>query len=173
MKAVKGLHLSLVAALLVPGHAWGLDPATLQKELASAKDLAVINRVSDLPPDALSKLDHIPWLQGLRLADFGAQWGVGDAPAPGLPLGQHLFSGVSDRLVAVVFFTNAHSAQVRLLLAHRNDPEYCLFDLQLAQVGGLSLENVQWLARSGQRAAADAAPTCSKQTTREEFRTSP
>ena len=170
---MKGVYLSFVAALLVPGHAWGLDPPTLQKEFASAKDLVLVNRVSDLPPDANSKLDHIPWLQGLRLADFGAPWGIGDAPAPGLPIGQHLFSGVSDRLVAVVFFTNAHFPQVRLLLAHRNDPEYCLFDLQLSQVGGLTLETVRWVARVGQRAAADAGPVCSKQMTREEFRTSP
>lgn len=170
---MKAVCLTLAAAVLLPAYAWGLDPTTLQKEFASAKELLLVNRVSDLPPDANSKLDHIPWLHGLRLADFGAPWGVGDSPAAGLPIGQHLFSGVSDRLVAVVFFTNAHGPQVRLLLAHRNDPDYCLFDLQIAQPGGLSLENVRWLARSGQRAAADAGPTCSKQTTREEFRTSP
>lgn len=170
---MKDLFLGFAAMLLVPAQAWGLDPATLQKDFASATDLVLVNRVADLPPDANSKLDHVPWLHGLRLADFGAPWGVGDSPAVGLPIGQHLFSGVSDRLVAVVFFTNAHGPQVRLLLAHRNDPEYCLFDLQIAQLGGLSLENVRWLARSGQRAAADAGPTCSKQTTREEFRTSP
>jgi hypothetical protein len=109
---MKGVYLSLVAALLVPGHAWGVDPATLQKEFASAKDLVLVNRVSDLPPDANSKLDHIPWLQGLRLADFGAPWGVGDSPAVGLPIGQHLFSGVSERLVAVVFLPEC--ASVRL-----------------------------------------------------------
>jgi hypothetical protein len=169
---MKVAFLSVVAALVLPCAAWSLNPPTLQKEFSSAKDLKLVNRFADLPPDAISKLDHIPWLQHLRLADFGAPWGVGDAPAAGLPIGQHLFSGVSDRLVAVVFFTNAHFPQVRLLLARRNDPEYCLFDLRIPQVGGLSLEDVQWMARSGQRAAADSGPTCSEQTTREDFRTS-
>jgi hypothetical protein len=169
---VKVAFLSVAAALLLPCSAWSLDPPALQKEFSSAKDLKVVNRVADLPPDAISKLDHIPWLQQLRLADLGASWGVGDAPAPGLPIGQHLFSGVSDRLVAVVFFTNGHFPRVHLLLAHRNDPEYCLFDLRIPQVAGLSLETMGWIVRSGQRAAADPGPTCSKQTTREEFRTS-
>jgi hypothetical protein len=169
---MKVRFLTVAAALLLPCSAWSLDPSTLQKEFSSAKDLALVNRVADLPPDAISKLDHIPWLQHLRLADFGAPWGVGDAPAPGLPIGQHLFSGVSDRLVAVVFFTNAHLAQVRLLLARRNDPEYCLIDLRITQVGGLSLDDVRWMARLGKRAAADPGPICSEQTTREEFRAS-
>jgi hypothetical protein len=169
---MKVAFLSIAASLLLPCSAWSLNPPALQKEFSSSKDLKLVNRVADLPPDAISKLDHIPWLQQLRLADFGAPWGVGDAPAPGLPIGQHLFSGVSDRLLAVVFFTNGHFPQVRLLLAHRNDPEYCLFDLSIAQVGGLSLETMRWAVRSGQRAAADPGPTCSEQTTREEFRTS-
>ncbi len=169
---MKVRFLTVAAALLLPCSAWSLDPPALQKEFSSAKDLALVNRVADLPPDVVSKLDHIPWLQHLRLADFGAPWGVGDAPAPGLPIGQHLFSGVSDRLVAVVFFTNAHLAQVRLLLARRNDPEYCLFDLRMPHVGGLSLDDVRWMARLGKRAAADSGPICSEQTTREEFRTS-
>lgn len=169
---MKVAFLSVAAALLLPCSAWSLNPPALQKEFSSAKGLTLVNRVAELPPDAISKLDHIPWLQHLRLADFGSPWGVGDGPAAGLPIGQHLFSGVSDRLVAVVFFTNAHFPQVRLLLARRNDPEYCLFDLRSPQVGGLSLEDVQWMARSGQRAAADSGPTCSEQTTREEFRTS-
>lgn len=169
---MKVRFLTVAAALLLPCSAWSLDPPALQKEFSSAKDLALVNRVADLPPDAISKLDHIPWLQQLRLADFGAPWGVGDAPAPGLPIGQHLFTGVSDRLVAVVFFTNAHFPRTYLLLAHRNEPDYCFFDLRIAQVGGLTLEIVEWIVRSGQRPAADQGPACIQQTTREEFRTS-
>jgi hypothetical protein len=163
---------AIAVALSLSTSAHGLDALSLQKEFATAKDLELVNRVVDLPPDALAKLDHIPSLMKLRLAEFGAPWSTTDYTPQGTPTGQHLFSAMSDHIVAIVFSTGGRQNRQRLLLAYRNSPEYCLFVLPSLGMSQLTLPAVQQAVRPDRFAGvgSKAVPVCSEQSSDAGFR---
>ena len=163
---VVGWILALLACAL-PAQGHGQEGERLQDAFASAKNLELIHQVTHLPPDAVSKIEHIAWLHGNGLAEFGDDWQMGDAPRPGVPRAQHLFSAVSEDLVAVAFLTSVLETKLRLIIAKRHSPSYCLLSLSDQSLLSLQLSRLQQLARS------QAASQCVEQNVNADFRTTP
>lgn len=166
--------LLISIAVLFTKAAYGFDASELQKTFSASKDLQLINRVSDLPSDANAKLEHMAGLQGRGLAEFGADWSPGDYTPPSRPVAQHLFSAKSDRIVAVYFLSGGLQVHQRLILAYRNQPEYCLFTLPQRGAEPLTLTTIQQLVRPDRYkgVGAQSVPICNEQTTEAPFRAS-
>jgi hypothetical protein len=159
-----------ILATLPSARSYAFEPTALQKQFASARELQLVNAASTLPPDVREKLDHIPWLHRLGLAEFGGDWAAGDAPEANRPLGRHLFSGISTEIAAVVFQTHGQASHIRLLLAPRNSSEYCLFELPSQNIASVRLSEIQFLLRPPRASEPNRdAPRCHSQSTTKEF----
>lgn len=146
----------------------------LQAKFAAASDLRLVNDVSDLPPDVVVMMNHIPWLQGQGLANFGDVWAIGDAPRPGLPVARHLFSGISKVLRATVFQTSAHAPRYWLLLTEKESTEYCLYELPAQNLATVQLNEIQFSLRPNKQGRPPRKiPECKHQSLVHEFQTLP
>ncbi len=141
------------------------DPLELQTSFGRAKDLELVTKVSEIPPDGQQKLASLAAPGGTgsplgALADIGMDWSSSDVRLPGLPSGQHLFSAVSDQLVAIVFVTGGTDVQYNLILARRNAEDFCWFRIPLLHPSNLRLSVLQELVRPDRDQTTSRTPEC-------------
>ena len=103
------------------------DPVSeLESDFASA-ELKIVNKLSELPSDAYSKLCH---RTKCRIVDFGRWWNSSDMFGNDEPLFQHLFTGVSNTVVAIVFQRGGIAGRSSQLMLMRRDSDwYCVYGI--------------------------------------------
>lgn len=142
-----------------------IDAHELQKEFGRAQDLTLVHKSAELPADGEEKLAHLARSgvlspSGQPLADIGMDWSTDDVKLPNLPWGQHLFSAVSDRLIAIVFITGGSTVDYHLVLAPRKSGSYCWFHVPPLHPANLRLSVIQQFIRPDRDQTLDNSPKC-------------
>lgn len=141
------------------------DPVELQKVFGRARDLKIITSVDDIPADGQQMLAtifrHSPLSSTPEpLADMGMEWSSGDALISGLPWGQHRFSAVSDRLIAIIYVTGGVEVHYHLILAPRNSADFCLFRIPSLHESNLRMTVIQGFVRPDRDQTVSRTPEC-------------
>lgn len=147
-------------------HSESFEPVDLQKAFGRAKDLKLIVRVSDIPIDGqqlLATLADSGMLSSSTtqpLADIGMDWSSSDAQIAKLPRGQHLFSALSEQVVAVLFMTGGAEVRYNLILAPRNSSDFCWFRIPPLHPSNLRLSVLQDFVRPDRDQTISKTPDC-------------
>jgi hypothetical protein len=159
--------ISLGACLFVPliDAANDFRPEALQKSFGHASDLKLITSVADIPEDGRRNLETLLQQQAfsssmMPLADIGMEWSYSDAKFPNLPWGQHRFTAMSDLLIAIVFVTGGSEIRYNVILAPRNSPDFCLFNIPSLHESNLRLSVVQDFLRPDRDQTISRTPVC-------------
>lgn len=131
-----------------------IDERELQLAFARAENLSLVTSLAELPTDGQKKLAHLAEYGSLAdaaqpLADMGGEWSPSDAKIEGLPRGQHLFSAVSDQILAILFVTGGVEIEYSLMLARRHASSYCLIRLTPLHPSNLRLSVIQQFVHPG------------------------
>ena len=123
------IPLILVAlALPARGQDFAAEVDRIESAFVRAANIPIVNRISELPDDVLERFEQI--VSWTRMADFGELWNTGDVVSGELPGSQHIFSGVSQDFVAIVYLEGGITGRsVRMLLAERHAPGACMYAL--------------------------------------------
>jgi hypothetical protein len=118
------LGVGLVSS--VPAQERLTPTGEIERAFAQADDLEIINRISDLPPDVISVFRSVARWDSM--ADWGETWNSTDVVSQGDLVQQHVFSGISEAVVAVVFQSGGIvGTHTILVVAQRDRPGFCLY----------------------------------------------
>jgi hypothetical protein len=121
-------YLALIILLLTgrQGAAQEAEIAELEKAFAEA-DLRIINTLSDVPDDVIAALCP---KDKCNFSDFGEWWNTTDVIYGDEPRAQHLYTGISDAIAAVVYQTGGLAGPGQtLLLMNRHSHWSCRYGI--------------------------------------------
>lgn len=141
-----------LTALLITASVWAQDLPFVSNEakavaqsFVDANDLALVHSLSELPPDEYLLLVG----EGRPYAELGEDYNQSDfVLGDGRPGSQHLFTAISDKLVAFVFTGSGMTGSyLYLVLKERSAVRGCLYTWRNWPLSGLRLEAIKGVLR--------------------------